>query len=165
MMPRHEDIELALERWAEEYNEEFGLRDAKRIMRRRLFMNTVGNWLIKTERTNKQGELNVSGFPLSDFDRDLQWLPHSHNPDRTLELSINYAIAVELSGQKHTGMTRRAVNGLKDRILSCICGQSLDTLSNKESEKIRSWEQWLEDNKHIPAVKTVLKRRAKDAKA
>ena len=135
-MPRHEDIELALERWAEEYNEEFGLRDAKRIMRRRLFMNTVDNWLIKTERTNKQGELNVSGFPLSDFDRDLQWLPHSHKPDRTLSIWINFAIAVELSGEKytaikHTGMTRKAVNRLKDGIPPCpTCD-----LSNKESLK------------------------------
>ena len=117
-------VELALERWAKDYNEEFGLRDAKHIMRRRLLMNTVDKWLRETERTNKQGELNVSGFPLSDFDRDLQWLPHSHKPDRTLSIWINFAIAVELSGEKytaikHTGMTRKAVNHLKDRIPPC----------------------------------------------
>ena len=161
-----EYVELALERWAEEYNEEFGLRDAKHIMRRRLLMNTVDKWLRETERTNKQGELNVSGFPLSDFDRDLQWLPHSHNPDRTLDLSVNYASAVELSGQKHTGMTRRAVNGLTARTLSCICGQSLDTLSNKESEKRNDWDKWLKANQHIPSAKALLaKSEVDDAKA
>ena len=123
-------VELALERWAKDYNEEFGLRDAKRIMRRRQFMATVDNWLTANVggtgklRPNKQDELTVSGFPLSDFDRDLQWLPHSHKPDRTLSIWINFAIAVELSGErytaiKHTGMTRKAVNHLKDRIPPC----------------------------------------------
>ena len=46
-------VELAIERWAEDYNEEFGLRDAKRIMRKKLFMTTVDNCLRKAERTNK----------------------------------------------------------------------------------------------------------------
>ena len=133
-------VELALERWAKDYNEEFGLRDAKRIMRRRQIMATVENWLTANVggtgklRPNKQDELTVSGFPLSDFDRDLQWLPHSHKPDRTLSIWINFAIAVELSGEKHrkhTGTTREAVNRLKDRIPPCpTCDRS-----NKESLK------------------------------
>jgi len=118
-------VKLALERWAEDYNEKFGLRDAKRIMRRRRFMETVDNWLTKA---NKQDELNMLRWLLSDFDRDLQWLPHSHNPDRTLSIRINFAIAVELSGEKHrkhTGTTREAVNRLKDRIPPCpTCDRS-----------------------------------------
>ena len=178
-------VALALERWAEEYNEEFGLRDAKRTMRKRQFINTVDNWVRKAEGTNKQVELDFNGFLLGDFDRDLQWLPHSHNPDNTLNIWINYAMGIELLGKQHTAATLKTVTRIKNPILSycLIC-----TLFNKESkkrakaeaidrraakkakvstnEKRDSWDQWLRANQHLPGVKALLSRsEVDDAKA
>jgi|TARA_Y100000310_G_scaffold39831_1_gene37357 hypothetical protein len=132
-------VELAIERWAEDYNEEFGLRDAKRIMRKKLFMTTVDNWLRKAERTNKQvwilAETHFNGFPLSDFDSELQWLPHTHNPDKTLNIWINYAMGIELLGKKHTAITRRAANRIKNSMASLANACFTCYLFNKESKK------------------------------
>ena len=138
-MALNNDVILALERWASEYNEEFGLRDAKLLaknrMKRRSLKETLRKWLVREVGDNKQGWLNMRGYPLSEYDRDLLWIPHSYNPDGTFDLSINYAVAVELLGQKHTGKTRKVVDTLvkvqesrRMAGLSCICGQSHDIL-------------------------------------
>ena len=138
-MALNSDVILALERWASEYNEEFGLRDAKLLaknrMKRRSLKETLRKWLVREVGDNKQGWLNMRGYPLSEYARALLWIPHSYNPDGTFDLSINYAVAVELLGQKHTGKTRKVVDTLvkvqesrRMAGLSCICGQSHDIL-------------------------------------
>ena len=111
-------IELALERWAREYNQKHD--------------RELSNW--KSKR-----------------------LPFTHphlfrgNPLKPTNKQIDARISVTEEGGTAEVLERRAAKGAK--------------ASNEELEKIRSWEQWLEDNQHIPAVKTVLKRRSRDAKA
>ena len=144
-------VELAIERWAEEYNEEFDQRDANR---RRLFTETIHAWLEKQTREGFRSRqalmdgrsvLNNTRYPLSasEYDLDLLWIPHSYNPDGTFDFHINYAVAVEILGRKHTSKTKKEVSRLvkiqESRSmagLSCLCGQSHDILVNQALDQI-----------------------------
>ena len=144
-------VELAIERWAEEYNEEFDQRDATL---RRLFTEAVRTWLDKQMREgfrsrqalmDRRSEMHFRRYRLSASgdNLDLLWIPHSYNPDGTFDFHINYAVAVEILGRKHTSKTKKEVSRLVETQesrrmdgLSCLCGQSHDILVNQALDQI-----------------------------